>query len=93
MKHIKCEFPPLSPTIITLLVAPISLLTGFWWLGVIVCIVCLCFVEQWWTCILGLLETIVLLWGIATCLFPVIYQVKHGTFQPTTLLRADIPHK
>jgi hypothetical protein len=61
------------PTITTVVVLPAVILLGYPWIGIPIFAVVLCLRKTWWTCVFGLMNTVVLCGGILACLIPYIH--------------------
>jgi hypothetical protein len=63
------------PTLATVIVLPMAMLSGHPWIGIVIFIIILYLRKTWWTCIFGLLNGAALWSGIIGCSIPYVLMV------------------
>src|SRR4051812_33203116 len=66
------------PSIVAVIVVPVSVVCGFWWIGVGICLSLLCLCRYWWSHHFGLLNIAVLVFGISVCFLAYVYLARNA---------------
>ena len=66
------------PSIVTVLVVPLTVLRGHAWVGVALLTVILFLPRFWWSCLFGLLNWMILVGGVLACLIPYLKMLRQA---------------